>query len=164
MDQLVANYLAQNQCAPQWRAFLQAIGAELFHQGNETLATQLLRNTGVRFAGTNSLTDGDTLADAQTAMNRYWRELQWGWVVVEEKADHLLIRHFCSPLRTAFGSQLAHCSAAFLEGVYDTWMQQLGAGSDLAVRQATELDPHGSVDFRFSAHDPIETPSHGAAS
>lgn len=110
----------------------------------------LMRRVGGRFAQGVVLGQCNTLWDLQLAMGRVWVGLDWGWVAFEETADHLRIRHHCTPLLAAFGSGAEHWSPAFLEGVYQEWFRQTGAG-DLQVRQAGGFDAAGGIELHLAA-------------
>ncbi|XAH23249.1 cellulose biosynthesis protein BcsD [Xylophilus sp. GW821-FHT01B05] len=150
MDNANLEYLSSLQCARQWRGFIQAFAVELGAQHSEADLAVLMRRAGSRFAQGSVLGSCDTLWDLQLAMGRVWIGLDWGWVVLEETADHLRVRHHCSPLLAAFGAGAERWSPAFLEGVYQEWFRQAGAG-DLHVRQAGGFDAAGGIEFHLAA-------------
>ncbi len=110
----------------------------------------LMRRVGGRFAQGVELGSCNTLWDLQLAMGRVWVGLDWGWVALEESAHHLRIRQHCTPLLAAFGSDAERWSPAFLEGVYQQWFHQAGAGH-LQVRQAGGFDDAGGIELHWPA-------------
>lgn len=144
------DYLARCQGSRQWRGFLAALADEFATQLSETDLRALMRRIGTRFATTFPLPGSQTLAEAQRAMSACWDSQDWGWVELEERTDHLLIRHYCSPLVTALGSTHLRWTPAFLEGAYQHWFRSLGSGAALTVQQSSQADSFGCVELRLS--------------
>ncbi|GAA5235281.1 cellulose biosynthesis protein BcsD [Verticiella sediminum] len=150
MEQAIEEYLAQRQGSRQWRFFLSALAEEFATQLREPDLRAMMQRIGTRFASAHPLPAARTIADASQAMSACWDAQGWGWVDLEEHADHLLIRHYCSPLRAAFGQEHLHWTPAFLEGAYQQWFQALGSGSALRVQQSSQADGFGCVEFRLA--------------
>lgn len=140
----IAEHLATQRCSVQWRGFFQALSSEF----SEALAPQDLRalmfRVGVRFAADHPLAQCTTLNEMQSGMTAIWRSIDWGWVDLEQDATQLTIRHTLSPMTAAFGHEHVDWSCGFLEGVYQSWFQQAGAGQ-LKVSQAESADAWGCV-------------------
>src|SRR5690606_23625657 len=98
---------------------------ELGEHGNEVELRALTSRMGARFAERFELGACHTVQDMQAAMNQVWREVDWGWVTLEETPSHLEILHQCSPLTAAFGGSSPGWFSGFLEGVYQRWFEAL---------------------------------------
>ncbi|SDV47845.1 cellulose biosynthesis protein BcsD [Chitinasiproducens palmae] len=132
------DYYAEQQCSMQWRGFLGALADEMNEQLPVEDLRSLWRRIGERFAARAPLGDCQTIEDLQAAINTVWVRLGWGWASIGDQGDALTISHFCAPLRHAFGPDSANWSAAYLEGVYQTWFSALGVDASLRVRQVSD--------------------------
>lgn len=150
MEQAIFEYVSNSQANRQWKHFLSALATEFDEQLAEADLRAMMQRVGARFAGQLTLPRCDTLAQMQQAMSEVWMGLDWGWVELHESGDHLAVRHFCSPLRAAFGEQHLRWTPAFLEGVYQQWFQSMGSGAALHVQQSTQADAFGCVEFRLA--------------
>lgn len=149
MDPTILDYLGSRLASRQWTGFLGALVREFSDQLTEADLRALMRRVGARFASESALANCQSLDDVQFAMSKIWMAQDWGWVTVEEHGDSLHINHHCSPLSAAFDPQTSLWMAAFLEGAYQQWFEQLGAGKNLSVKQASELDAVGCVAFQL---------------
>jgi len=154
LDPAVLDYLRARQCVAQWRDVLHALGEEFSQHLPPADLRRVMRRVGRRFAESVPLPDCRDLADLQIAMNNVWHRTDWGWVILQESADTLLIEHKASPL-AAFGRDASDWSPALLEGIYERWFEALGAGDRLTVSQGGDLDDSGSVVFRFGPAGPL---------
>ncbi|WP_119153334.1 cellulose biosynthesis protein BcsD [Caldimonas tepidiphila] len=149
MNESIVEYLSEQQCALQWRSFLATLGQTLLERLGPVELRALMQCVGERFAREHPLRGCDTLDDLELALSEVWVGLNWGWATVEETEDCLVIRHQCAPLAAAFGAPALAWSAAFLQGAYQAWLGQLGAGSELAVHPGAS-DPQGlSLEFQL---------------
>ena len=148
VDQTTFDYLADRQCAKQWKGFLGAMAQEFGKHSSAAELRALMRRVGESYARQTPLPACHTLDDIQLAASRVWMAQDWGWVTVAEEGDALHLRHYCSPLSAAFGPEGAAWAPAFLEGAYQQWFQQLGA-QDLGVTQTADIDHVGCVQFRL---------------
>ncbi|KKB65018.1 hypothetical protein WM40_03495 [Robbsia andropogonis] len=136
---------------PQWRPFLSLFAQELTQTLTPGLLGRLMHDTGVRFARQYVLAPAGTVAEMQDVMNHVWRELQWGEVEIDESEIRLVLTHRYAPLRAVFGAENDRWAGAFLEGVYEGWMQQLGADPRLRTTMAGAADASGTMIFSFGA-------------
>jgi hypothetical protein len=144
-----ASYISQQQCARQWRGFLHALGAEFVSAlAPEDLHT-LMARVGTRFASEQAPGPCQTLEELQQAMSRIWMELDWGYVLLTQHAEHLEITHHYSPLVAAFGREHAAWSSGFLQGVYQRWFDAAGS-EGLRVVLTAPADAWGSAVFHLS--------------
>ncbi|RKP54535.1 cellulose biosynthesis protein BcsD [Pararobbsia silviterrae] len=137
---------------PQWPPFLSLFAQELTQNLTPKLLTQLMRSVGTQFSRQHTLHFAGTVADMQKGMNDVWRELGWGRVEIRDAQSWLVLTHHRAPLRTVFGPDNLTWAGAFLEGVYEAWMHQLGADSHLRVTAAGSVDPadpSGTMVFLF---------------
>lgn len=147
--QRTLNYYAGKQCSIQWRDFLNALADEFAAQFDIERLRALMKRIGERFALARPLEPASTLDDLETAINRVWTSLDWGWARIVDVTDHLGIRHHCVPLDAAFGTGAAAWSSAFLQGVYQQWFSALGIDPALAVRQS-DTGVAGVYEYRLS--------------
>lgn len=149
MNSSIVEYLSDRQCSRQWKSFLGALAEEFSTQLDPADLRALMHRVGDRFASQITLDSCQTVDDMQFAMSKVWVGLDWGWVAVEEASDHLRITHNCAPLRSAFGQDALAWTPAFLEGVYQRWFQEQGSGAALTVKQHSEPDMAGCVEYRL---------------
>ncbi|KAF1050051.1 cellulose biosynthesis protein BcsD [Xylophilus sp.] len=147
-DTAVTDYLAERQCARQWRGFLRALAAEFAEALPAADLRALLRRVGARFAVEAPLPALQTLDELQDAFSRVWLAQDWGWVALAQQADHVAIRHEATPLVAAFGPGSEAWAGGFLEGAYQHWFDRQGAPG-LQVRQAGAPDRWGGFAFRL---------------
>lgn len=152
MDRSTADYLAQRQCVRQWQDFLGALGAELADQLPLESLRLLFYRTGTRFATQHLLDPAESVGDMQTGMNAVWADMDWGVTTLEEVDAALVIMHRCSPLIAGFGAGMQSWTPAFLEGVYQQWFAQLGSSEILRVKQTSEPDVFGTIEYRLAKH------------
>lgn len=144
----VTEYLADRQCARQWRDFLRALAAEFSANLPAAELRSLLHRVGTRFAAESPLPALRTLDDVQAALSRIWLAQDWGWVTLAQHPDHVAIHHHAPPLSAAFGVGGDAWAGAFLEGAYQQWFEQQGAPG-LQVVQTTPPGAWGSLEFRL---------------
>lgn len=144
------DYLLERHVSPQWRGMLTALATEFEAQIGPAELRQLMHRVGCRFAATNALPACASTADLTTALNRYWREMDWGYVVLSDEPDSLCIVHYCAPLQ-AFGDAALSWTPALLEGVYQTWLSALGA-QGLSVAQTSTYGQDAAIEFRLARH------------
>ena len=151
MDHAIIEYFTEQQCSRQWKGFLRAFAGEFAAHLDQADLRALMRRMGARFAQEADIDLGAcrTLDDLQLAMGRVWVGLDWGWVELADRGEHLEIRHHCAPLIGAFGQEALYWSPGFLEGVYQAWFSAAHAGN-LEVRQSAEPDLAGSIEFRLA--------------
>jgi hypothetical protein len=144
----IAGYFAEQQPSTQWRDFLSALAQEFEAQLDTAQLRQLMVRVGERFAAAHAVGACASLDAFSAALNAIWRDLDWGFVDVVETADHLAILHFCAPL-AAFGENSHVWPPGFLEGAYQHWLTELGAGSGLTLSQVPNEYPL-MLEFRLA--------------
>jgi hypothetical protein len=140
------DYYTRHQPSTQWRGFLTALAEEFETQLDTSQLRVLMARIGARFAANYPAGECATLDDLASFLNRIWSELDWGFVRLAEQDEFLSIEHCCAPL-AAFGERAAPWTAAFLEGAYQHWLHELGAGS-LALQQYESSSAH-AYEFRL---------------
>ncbi|MBV7541624.1 cellulose biosynthesis protein BcsD [Acidovorax sp. sic0104] len=145
----IAQHLATQQCAAQWRGFLQALTDEFASSLPPEDLHALMFRVGTRFAAANPLERSSTLEDLQRSMTAVWERIDWGWVQLTQEAARLHIQHSLSPVSAAFGMNHVQWSGGFLEGVYQSWFEQAGSGA-LRVVQVAASDAWGCVQFQLA--------------
>jgi hypothetical protein len=141
------DYYTSHQASTQWRAFLTALAQEFETQLETAQLRELMARIGVRFADAHPAGACATLDDLASFFNTTWSSLDWGFVNLVEQDDYLAIEHFCAPL-AAFGTAAATWTPAFLEGAYQRWLDELGAGG-LDLRQVETGERH-AFEFRLA--------------
>ncbi len=152
MDRSTADYLTQHQCARQWKGFLNVLGAEISEQLPQDALRLLFYRMGTRYASQHPLTPTDSVVQMQADMAAIWDAADWGTVTLVEVDAALVITHYCSPLIAAFGPAMQTSAPAFLEGVYQQWFTQLGSSEILRVKQVSDADEFGSIEYRLARH------------
>ncbi len=149
MNSDIAAHLARQQCSEQWRGFFQALAAEFVAALPPEDLRALMSRVGARFAADHPLPACATVHDLQRSMTAVWAAIGWGWVDVTQEVAQLNIHHSLSPVSAAFGPSHVLWSGGFLEGVYQTWFEQAGAGQ-LRVVQCAPADAWGCVTLQLS--------------
>ena len=147
MDNSHSAYLRARHIAPQWRLVLPALGQALSAKLPAETLRSLLHSTGEAFAQAAPVAPAESVARMEDAMNQAWDRHDWGWVGIEDQGDALVLTHHAAPLAMAFGEAALAWAPGFLEGAYQQWFRQLGAGESLRVRQVGQAD--GTVTLRF---------------
>lgn len=145
----IAQHLAQGQCAAQWRGFFQALAAEFVAALPPQDLRALMFRVGARFAAEHPLPACATLDELQRSMTAVWERIDWGWVQLTQEAAQLDIQHSLSPVSAAFGPDHVQWSGGFLEGVYQAWFEEAGAGQ-LKVAQVAPADAWGCVHLQLA--------------
>ena len=122
-------YCTLSTCSLQWRAFLASLAIEL-HLGSESEEVRtFLRAVGSRLASRLPLPKVETLEELETAMNRVWLEVNWGWVRLGADDEGIWIVHGSYPTVMVEDDPdlwSLGCSAV-LEGVYSHWLTAQGS-------------------------------------
>lgn len=145
----IAEHLARQQCSVQWQGFFQALAAEFVAALPPEDLRALMFRVGARFAADHPLPACATVEDLQRSMTAVWKSIGWGWVDLAQEAAQLNIHHRLSPVSAAFGPDHVQWSVGFLEGVYQSWFEQAGAGQ-LKVVQCAPADAWGCVHLQLS--------------
>lgn len=140
MNNAVLDYLLSQKRPEDARFFTVHLMQQLQANANPDDLLPLMQAAGMQAARGMSLPPCQTLTQLQDAINAYWSQLGWGVVALAEHPDHLVIEHMASPLESLLGRTHLEYGAAFLEGVYQEWFVELGAGESLQVRLAG-IDP-----------------------
>lgn len=128
-------YFTQRECDPQWQAFLSALSDELSQQLSLPELRGFFYAIGARMAAQSPVEAGASLADMERAFNGWLSPRNWGFVQIEDRQNALEFLHSCAPLRAAFGAQGMAAAGAIFEGLYGTWLQQVGIEDELELRQ-----------------------------
>nr|WP_175802240.1 cellulose biosynthesis protein BcsD [Burkholderia anthina] len=145
--QVVLEHLLERQVSPQWRGFLQALAGEFADQLDHDELRLLMARVGGRFAAAHPLPPCESTRDLALAMNRQWRDAQWGYVELSDEREFLLITHYAAPLR-ALGDNSLVWSSAFLQGAYQCWFESVGAVG-LHVVQAMSPQNDSRIELWF---------------
>lgn len=141
------DYLLERQISPQWRGMLHALASEFEAQLGHDELRQLMHRVGSRFAHAHPLPACESTADLAQTLNRHWQHIDWGYVELVDEPGALRIVHYCAPL-PAFGDAALGWTPAFLEGVYQTWLNALGA-QGLSLAQTSGYGENTALEFRL---------------
>lgn len=134
------DYYTRHQTSAQWRGFLTALADEFDAQLDTAQLRVLMTRIGARFAANYPAANCTTLDDLSVFLNGVWSSLDWGFVRLTEQSAYLSIEHGCAPL-AAFGERAAAWTPAFLEGAYQHWLGELGAGA-LKLQEVDSAAPY----------------------
>jgi hypothetical protein len=122
----------RRSCAPQWRAFLEALAVSLPGTVGDGAALRVLAQTGAALATSHPLPVCGSLDELANAMNGVFETFDWGTVEVCEAATALEIGLTGYP---CFGGAKGKAIfAATVEGLLDAWMAKQAERPGLAVR------------------------------
>lgn len=140
---------------------LKAMTSELLaHVGEEQLRA-LFRATGAQIGETWPVEKIDKLGDLEQVVRAWLAANDWGWLKIEHQDDAVDFVHGDSPLVAWFGEASLGWSSALFEGLYATWIRQLGADERLQLRQIRQADrPAQELRYRLS-HESRFTPAGG---
>lgn len=149
----VLGYYQDQQCGKQWQAFLLAFASEFAGKADAAELRGFMYELGWRMAQQFEVSDGSSLQALQDCMNQVWRELNWGWVEIQEEAEALTLYHYAAPLKQGFGAEALSWSPALLEGVYAQWFDALGMDKSLRLMQKAASDDEGmQLIFELKKH------------
>ncbi|MGQ0623027.1 MAG: cellulose biosynthesis protein BcsD [Panacagrimonas sp.] len=129
-------------------AVLRAIALELLGQVGEEQLRALFHVAGTRLAEDHALSKVARLADLESEARALLASQDWGWLRIEHREDAVDFVHGDSPLLAWFGEAGQAWSGALFEGLYATWIRQLGADTRLQLREIRNADS-GSRELRF---------------
>lgn len=144
-------YFIQRGCDPQWQDFLYAMSEELSAQLSLPELRGFFYAVGARMAAASPVRAGSSLAELEAAFNDWLSQRDWGFVQIQDRQNALELIHACAPLRAAFGEQGMSAAGAVIEGLYSTWLEQVGVDQQLTLRQVGEAEgPADTLKFRFA--------------
>jgi|Laugresp1bdmlbsn_1035097.scaffolds.fasta_scaffold41411_1 hypothetical protein len=149
------DYRLRRQSSKKWRSLLSAMAKVLVSQTDSNNTKAAFKAIGITFAGIVQLSPSKTIEETQQAICNVWEEMDWGTVLLEEHGDTLRIVHHSLDngrlLIDAFNGSTEFWAAAFLEGVYQKWLGDMSVSTHLNVKQISEVDEFGSVEYELSA-------------
>ena len=154
LEQGSLDYFLLRPVDAQWSGFLSALAEELAAQMPATEAKAFFAVLGRRWARQMPLPAGGDLKTLEKAANTKFAACGWGWVRVRDLSNCIEFQHSCAPLRAAFGAEAIGWTAGLLEGVYEEWLREQGAGRGLVLRMVGRVE--GSADtlrFRLATPD-----------
>ena len=128
-------YAQRNSCALQWRTFLALLTGELEARIDQRTAENFYRQVGTRMAEAMPLPVCNSLTDLHLAVAAMWERLDWGWVEFADEGKALRITHGAYPVAMLPDEPATTPGwlGLVLEGVYSSWLAQLG-GTGLVAR------------------------------
>ena len=123
---------AKRSCAPQWRAFMEALSTTLSEVAGDELALRILGGVGAAIAKQQPVAACSSLADLKTALNTALSVLDWGQVDIKEADKALEFVVIGYPYFESIDAQAAF--AATLEAVLDGWLTMQATKPGLTMR------------------------------
>jgi hypothetical protein len=123
---------ARRSCPPQWRVFMEALGASLSRLVGDELALRILAGVGDELAREQPVPACASLADLKAAMNAGLATLDWGQVDIYEADRALEFVVMGYPYFEGVEAQTAF--AAILEALLDGWLRSQASRPGLAMR------------------------------
>lgn len=154
LEQGSLDYFLSKPVDAQWSGFLSALAEELAAQMPASEGKAFFAVLGRRWARQMPLPAGGDLKALEKAANTMFAACGWGWVRVRDLSNCIEFQHSCAPLRAAFGAEAISWTAGLLEGVYEEWLREQGAGRGLVLRMVGRVE--GSADtlrFRLATPD-----------
>jgi hypothetical protein len=145
------DYKVKRQTSRHWRSLLSATAGEIQRIESKAELRLLMARIGAKFASQTTMPEDGALGDYEKYMCTVWADMDWGWVELKDGGDTLYITHHCSTNgrlnSNAFGDNSDFWVSSFLEGVYQHWMSRMGASEKLRVKQTSEIDEFGSIEY-----------------
>ena len=154
VEQGSLDYFLSRPTDVRWAGFLKVLAEELSAQMPADEIRSFFAVLGRRWAQKMPLPKGGGLKELERALNATLESCQWGWVRVRELENCVEFQHSCAPLRSAFGAEALRWAPGLLEGLYEEWLRDLGAGKALVLRQVGGVQ--GNTDtlrFRLAASE-----------
>ena len=148
------SYLMSRPADGQWGGFLGVLAEELSAQMPASETKAFLAVLGRRWARRLPLATASDLKQLEKNINTALSYCNWGWVQVVDLNNCVEFRHSCAPLRKAFGDEAMVWASGLLEGLYEEWLREQGAGRGLVLRQVGRAE--GAADtlsFRLANAD-----------
>ena len=123
---------AKRSCAPQWRAFMEALSTTLSEVTGDELALRILGGVGAAIARQQPIQACTSLADLTTALNTALGSLDWGQVDIKEADKALEFIVIGYPYFESVDAQAAF--AATLEALLDAWLTMQATRPGLTMR------------------------------
>jgi Cellulose synthase subunit D len=123
---------AKRSCAPQWRAFMEALSTTLSEVAGDELALRILGGIGATIARQQPVPVCSSLADLTTALNTALGALDWGQVDIKEADKALEFVVIGYPYFESVDAQAVF--AATLEAVLDGWLTMQATRPGLTMR------------------------------
>jgi hypothetical protein len=123
---------AKRSCAPQWRAFMEALSTTLSEVTGDELALRILGGVGAAIARQQPIPACTSLADLKTALNTALGSLDWGQVDIKEVDKALEFIVIGYPYFESVDAQAAF--AATLEALLDAWLTMQATRPGLTMR------------------------------
>jgi Cellulose synthase subunit D len=123
---------AKRSCAPQWRAFMEALSTTLTEVAGDELALRILGGVGAAIAKQQPVPVCSSLLDLKTALNAALGVLDWGQVDIKEADKALEFVVIGYPFFESVDAQAAF--AATLEAVLDGWLTMQATRPGLSMR------------------------------
>ena len=132
IDGTTLDVAAKRSCAPQWRAFMEALATALPEVGGEELALRVLVEVGAGIAKEHPVPSCNSLTDLRAALNASLAALDWGQVDINETDKALEFVVVGYPYFEGVEAQTAF--AATLEAVLDAWLAAQATRPGLTMR------------------------------
>ncbi len=148
------SYFMSRPVEVRWAGLLSALAEELSAQMPAAEIRAFFAVLGRRWARTMPLPAGGGLKEMEQSMNASLSACGWGWVRVRDLGNAVEFQHSCAPLRTAFGAAAMEWAPGLIEGLYEEWLREQGAGRGLTLKQVGTAE--GAVDtlrLRLAAGD-----------
>lgn len=130
---------------------LKAMVDELVGQVGDEQLRALFHAAGVRLAETWPLEKVERLGELEHTARALLAAHDWGWLSIEHHDDAVDFVHGDSPLAAWFGTASLAWSSSLFEGLYATWIRQLGADDRLQLRQIRLADrPERELRYRLT--------------
>jgi hypothetical protein len=123
---------AKRSCAPQWRAFMEALSTTLTEVAGDELALRILGGVGAAIAKQQPVPVCSSLVDLKMALNAALAVLDWGQVDIKEADKALEFVVIGYPFFESVDAQAAF--AATLEAVLDGWLTMQATRPGLSMR------------------------------
>lgn len=154
VEQGSLEYFLSRPVDARWAGLLQALAEELAGQMPQPEIKAFFAVLGRRWAQKMPLPKSADLKDFEREANAVFAACEWGWLRIRDLGNCIEFQHSCAPLRAAFGAEAMGWTPGLLEGLYEEWLRDLGAGKGLVLRQVGRAEgPADTLRFRLAAAD-----------
>lgn len=130
---------------------LKAMVAELLGQVGDEQLRALFYAAGARLGEVYPVGKVERLGELERIAREWLAVNDWGWLKIEHHDDAVDFVHGDAPLEAWFGEAGLAWSSSLFEGLYGTWIRQLGADDRLQLRQIRLTDsPTHELRYRLT--------------
>ncbi|HAT6803320.1 TPA: cellulose synthase [Citrobacter freundii] len=148
-DNIMLTWFREQQITPGWFDLVTLMTESMIQNAGENDSQRFLAQIGKMLAIRFPLPESETLEALENNINKQLAEFHWGVVELGNDENKLIFHHQALPSARDEYFREVWCRSfcAVLEGMYEGWMQALGASSRLTIFRETSTS---TTEVRFN--------------